>query len=58
MLMREKPSARSVPISRVRAATMPYIVFIAPNTAPMPMTTATKLARPMSAAEMVPAWLS
>ena len=41
---REKPSARSVPISRVRAATIAYIVFMAPNTAPMPMTTATKLA--------------
>jgi hypothetical protein len=30
-----KPSARSVAISRVRAATALYIVFSAPNTAPM-----------------------
>ena len=51
MLMREKPSARSVPISRVRAETMPCIVFIAPNTAPMPMTTDTNPARPSSARE-------
>src|SRR5262249_22457392 len=29
------PSARNVPISRVRAATSAYIVFMAPNTAPM-----------------------
>ena len=54
MLAREKPSARSVPISRVRAETMPYIVFIAPNTAPMPMTTATKPARPSSALDTPP----
>ena len=32
---REKPSARSVPISRVRYATAAYIVFIAPNIAPI-----------------------
>ena len=42
---REKPSARSVPISRVRDATSPYIVFMAPNTAPMPITTPTNTAR-------------
>ncbi len=42
MLRREKPRARRVPISRVRAATIAYIVFMAPNTAPMPMTTETK----------------
>src|SRR5262245_10504220 len=36
-----KPSARSVPISVVRAATDAYIVFIAANTAPIPMITAT-----------------
>jgi hypothetical protein len=32
-----KPSARNVAISRVRAATALYIVFNAPNTAPMAM---------------------
>ena len=42
---REKPRARSVPISRVRAATIAYMVFIAPKTAPIPMTKATKVAR-------------
>ena len=47
-----------MPISRVRAETMPYIVFIAPNTAPMPMTTATKPARPISARDTAPAWSS
>ena len=41
-LRRRKPSARSVPISRVRAETIAYIVFIAPNTAPTPMTRPTK----------------
>ena len=30
-----KPSARSVPISPVRAATLAYIVIIAPMTAPI-----------------------
>ena len=35
MRMRENPSARSVPISRVRYATAAYIVFIAPNIAPI-----------------------
>src|SRR5262245_20640415 len=32
---REKPIARRVPISRVRAETCAYIVFIAPNEAPI-----------------------
>ncbi len=32
---REKPIARSVPISRVRAETCAYIVFIAPKAAPI-----------------------
>ncbi|PYQ42349.1 MAG: hypothetical protein DMF77_13170 [Acidobacteria bacterium] len=41
---RENPRARRVPISRVRAATIAYIVFMVPNTAPRPMTTATRLA--------------
>jgi len=36
-----KPSARSVPISVVRADTDAYIVFIAAKTAPIPMITAT-----------------
>ena len=35
-----KPSARSVAISRVRAATALYMVFSAPNTAPMAMSNA------------------
>ena len=58
MLRREKPSARRVPISRVRAATIAYMVFMAPNTAPMPITTETKTARPMSALAVGPAWSS
>ena len=33
--VREKPSARSVPISAVREATLAYIVIIAPITAPI-----------------------
>ena len=32
---REKPSARRVPISAVRDATLAYIVIIAPMTAPI-----------------------
>ena len=32
---REKPSARSVPISAVRLATLAYMVIIAPMIAPM-----------------------
>ena len=58
MLRREKPRARRVPISRVRAATMAYIVFMAPKTAPMPMTTETNTARPMRACAVGPAWSS
>ena len=50
MLRREKPSARSVAISRVRCATTAYIVFMAPKTAPIPITMATNSARPSSAA--------
>jgi hypothetical protein len=34
---RENPRARRVPISRVRADTIAYMVFMAPNTAPKPM---------------------
>ena len=34
-MLRENPSARSVPISRVRYATAAYIVFMAPNIAPI-----------------------
>ena len=45
MVKREKPSARRVPISRVRCETMAYMVFIAPKTAPMPITIPTKAAR-------------
>lgn len=37
---REKPSARSVPISAVRDCTAAYIVFVAPKTAPTPASTA------------------
>ena len=44
-----------MPISRVRAATIAYMVLIAPNTAPMPITKATKLARPESACDSGPA---
>ncbi len=58
MLRREKPSARRVPISRVRAATIAYMVFMAPNTAPPPITTETKTASPMSAFAVGPAWSS
>ena len=42
---RENPSARSVPISRVRADTCAYIVFIAPNEAPIAVKTPTRKAR-------------
>ena len=35
MAPREKPSARSVPISLVREATLAYIVIIAPMIAPI-----------------------
>ena len=55
--VREKPSARSVPISRVRAATSAYIVFIAPNTAPMPMMTPTNSARAVSVVAVWPGLL-
>jgi hypothetical protein len=51
MLTLENPSARSVPISRVRAATSAYIVFMAPSTAPMPITMATNTASPRSCFE-------
>ena len=37
---REKPSARNVPISEVRACTAAYMVLVAPNIAPMPASTA------------------
>ena len=55
MLRRENPIARSVPISRVRAATMAYMVFIAPKTAPTPITTDTKVASASSAPATGPA---
>ncbi len=55
MLARENPSARSVPISRVRAATMAFMVLTAPNTAPIPITTETNPARTRSAALTGPA---
>ena len=58
MLKREKPSARSVPISRVRCDTMAYMVFIAPNTAPMPITMATNEASMISAVPVLPARFS
>ena len=48
-----KPSARSVAISRERVDTAVYIVRIAPNTAPMPISNAmpkpTVWMRPVSA---------
>jgi len=40
MLPLPNPSARSVAISRERSATAEYIVFSAPKTAPIPITTA------------------
>ena len=52
---RENPSARSVPISRVRAATSAYIVFIAPKIAPMPMMMPTKIARTVRVPAVWPA---
>ena len=55
---REKPSARSVPISRVREATRPYIVFIAPKMAPMPITTPTNTASIVSVVAVLPACFS
>ena len=55
---RENPSARSVPISRVRAATIAYMVFIAPKMAPTPITIATNPARPSSGSETCDDWLS
>ena len=42
---REKPIARRVPISRMRAETCAYIVFIAPKDAPMAVKTPTRIAR-------------
>ena len=42
---REKPSTRSVPISRVRLATAVYIAFIAAKAAPIAMSTAMKMPR-------------
>ena len=58
MLVREKPRARSVAISRVRWATTAYMVFIAPNTAPTAITTATNSASASSAGPTSPAWSS
>ena len=55
---RENPSARRVPISRVRAATTAYMVFMAPKTAPIPMMMATKVARPRRIRASGPAWSS
>ena len=43
MLPREKPSTRSVPISRARRATAAYIVFIAAKLLPTAMMMATKM---------------
>ena len=42
MSILEKPIARSVPISAVRAWTEAYIAFAAPKLAPKPAITATK----------------
>ena len=39
-----KPIARNVPISRVRAETCAYIVFIAPKAAPTAVKTPTRIA--------------
>ena len=43
MLPREKPSTRSVPISRARRATAAYMVFMAAKLLPIAMMTATKI---------------
>src|SRR5712692_3400922 len=58
MLRREKPIARSVPISRVRAATIAYIVLSAPKTAPSPMMIDTKATRNSSVPARPPDWSS
>ena len=42
---REKPIARKVPISAVRACTAAYSVLVAPNTAPIPASTASPTTR-------------
>ena len=47
---RENPIARSVPISRVRAETCAYIVFIAPKEAPIAVITPTRIARTLMGA--------
>ncbi len=57
-LRREKPRARRVPISRVRAATIAYRVFMAPKTAPMAIVNDTKLTRKRRVLESPPAWSS
>jgi hypothetical protein len=43
---RAKPMARSVATSRERSDTAEYMVLSAPKTAPMPITTATRVPRP------------
>ncbi len=43
MLPREKPSTRSVPISRARRDTAAYIVFMAAKLLPTAMMMATKM---------------
>ena len=47
---RENPIARRVPISRVRADTWAYIVFIAPNEAPIAVKIPTRTASPLMGA--------
>ncbi|MCE2541194.1 MAG: hypothetical protein J4G16_12680 [Acidobacteria bacterium] len=49
-----KPRARSVAISRVRAATAVYIVLMPPNTAPIPIRSAITV--PMPVMMPVMAW--
>ena len=58
MRNRENPSARSVPISRVRYATAAYIVFTAPNTAPIDRIAVTNVANTRISVPVVSDWLS
>ena len=51
-----KPSARSVPISAVRADTAEYIVLSAPNVAPTAITSATKPASTPITVVRLPDW--
>ena len=53
---RENPIARSVPISRERAATRAYIVFMAPSELPIAMQIASTHATTLIGAEASSCW--